>query len=389
MNAVTISGTVIHESSVRRDYGTTVLKAARHRHWVSRDAGVLDLADELGKRPDIELVTVLDEAMRPVGLIVREALFALLGKPFGREVLGKGRAAELAEPVPTLDAHESLFYARDGDGEGSPYRALVDGDGRFRAALAMRDLAERLSRITEEDIELAGRVQERLEAANEPVGGDGYAFEAWSRPARGVGGDFWYSSRLADGSVFMALCDVSGKGVAASLVVSLVWGMLRMYDFRRGLGALVVALNDAIVTTFHLEKYLTGFFCVFSPSSGTIEAADMGHSHALLVRGGKALAIRSGDRNLPVGVEPSLSPALRRWRLRPGDTLVVYSDGIPEQEDDRGAEFGERGLAAAAVEAVAERRSLRDTLPALLDDHRGRVPQQDDMSFMMLRLSGA
>ena len=100
--------------------------------------------------------------------------------------------------------------------------------------------------MTEQDIELAGRIRERLESANEPTAGEGNRFEAWSR---------------------------SAKGVAVSLVVSLVWGMLRMYDFSRGLPALLVALNEAIVMTFHLEKYLTVFFCIVDPETGTLRSA--------------------------------------------------------------------------------------------------------------------
>jgi len=390
MNTSEQTDTLITEMAAARDYGTTVLRAARHRHSVRGDANTIALADELGKRPEIELVAVVDDEGRPRGLILREALFALLGKPFGREVLGRSKAEELAEPFQLIDYHTALFAAGAPAvaGEESAYRVLVDADGRFRAALSMRDLAEHLSRMTEDDIELAGRIQERLEAANEPIAGEGYRFEAWSRPAKGVGGDFWYSSRLKGGSAFLALCDVSGKGVAASLVVSLVWGMLRMYDFSRGLPALLVALNEAIVMTFHLEKYLTGFFCIFDPETGVLQSADMGHSHAFILRDGKPRSLKSSDRNLPIGVEPKLEPVIYRWRLRPGDALVVDSDGITEQENDAGAECGEGRFAAAALEAVRRDASLRDELPAVLDAHRGSTPQQDDMSFMMLRYSG-
>ncbi len=399
MDTIERTVTLITEMAAARDYGTTVLQAARHRHSVPGDVNTIALADELGKRPEIELVAVVDEDGRPRGLILREALFALLGKPFGREVLGRSKSEELAEPFPLIDYHTALFAAGAAAASGAPadagspvvagehaaYRVLVDADGRFRAALSMRDLAEHLSRITEDDIELAGRIQERLEAANEPIAGEGYRFEAWSRPAKGVGGDFWYSSRLKGGSAFLALCDVSGKGVAASLVVSLVWGMLRMYDFSRGLQGLLVALNEAIVMTFHLEKYLTGFFCIFDPKTGVLQSADMGHSHAFVLRDGKPRSLKSSDRNLPIGVELSLEPVIYRWRLKPGDSLVVYSDGITEQENDAGAEFGEGRFAAAALEAVRRDASLRDGLPAVLDAHRGSTPQQDDMSFMMLR----
>ena len=378
---------LITEAEAARDYGTTVLRAARHRHCAPREAGATALADELGRRPEIEVLALLDAEGRPEGRVSREGLFALLGKPFGREVLGRTRAWEIAERAPLLDAHSGLFSAGARAGGEAPYRILVDAEGRFRAILSSRDLAEHLSRITEDDIELAGRIQERLEEGNEAVGGEGYRFVAWPRPSKGVGGDFWFSKRLEDGSAFVALCDVSGKGVAASLVVSLVWGMLRMHDYGKGLASLLVALNEALVATFHLEKYLTGFFCVFDPRSGALEAADMGHSHALVLREGKARRLKAPERNLPIGVEPELRPAIASWRLRSGDALLVYSDGLSEQENPAGEEFGERRLAACALAALARGESLREALPAALDRHRGTTPQQDDMSFMLLNLS--
>ena len=378
---------MISEVEANRDYGNTVLKAARHRHFAPRDITAAALADELGKRPQIEVLALLDSDHHPAGLITREGLFSLLGKPFGREVLGRTQAWELAGQAPVLDWHTSIFSAGNRDGvEAAPYRILVDSEGRFRAILSSRDLAEHLSRITEEDIELAGRLQERLEAGNEILSSSLYGFEAWSRLAKGVGGDFWYTKKLEGDAVFFALCDVSGKGVAASLVVSLVWGMLRMYDFQKGLSSLLVSLNEALVATFHLEKYLTGFFGVYDPKTGVLEAADMGHAHALVFRGGRARRLGSNNRNLPIGVEPMLNPLIHRWHLMPGDALFVYSDGIPEQENPAGMELGEQRLAGFVLETLKSGRTLRETLPTALDRHRGTAPQQDDMSFILLNL---
>lgn len=265
--------------------------------------------------------------------------------------------------------------------------AVLGDDGRPLGIIA-RDLVTFMLRMTQEDIELAGRLQERLQEGNEPIGGGNWDFEAWSRPAKGVGGDFWFTRALGDGRVFLALCDVSGKGVAASLVVSMIWGMLRMYDFRNGLSSLVCVLNEAIVSTFQLEKYLTGFFAIFDPGNLQIEVADMGHAHALLFREGRARRILSRARNLPIGIETTIKPTISRWCLARGDTLLVFSDGLIEQENSEGREYGERCLAFAANRALAQGSSLREVLPARIDRYRGGTPQQDDMSFMMLRTRG-
>ncbi len=380
---------LVREAPRARDYGTTILRAARRPHFTAAEANAVALADELRSRSEVEALAVLDGDMRPLGVLSRDRLFGLLGKPFGREVLGRCPARELVESAPLFDGHAGLFSAAASFRRDDPasYAVLVDADGRFLSLLAPRDIDEYLARMTQEDIELAGRVQERLSEANEALGGEGYRFEAWTRPAKGVGGDFWYSRKLSEGKAFFALCDVSGKGVAASLVVSLAWGMLRMFDHRRGLVALVKELNEALVATFHLEKYLTGFFAVFDPETRILEVADMGHAHALLFREGRARRLKAEERNLPVGIEQDIEPLIHRWRLKANDALLVFSDGLPEQEDAQGREFGEPELAACALSALVAGTALRKAIPEAIDLHRGRTPQQDDMSFVLLVLA--
>lgn len=176
-----------------KSYGTTALRAARHFWAVDEGARATDLADELQLEPEAAVVCVLDAKTKPLGIIERDRLFALLGKPFGREILGRMPARELAEPAPLIDVHAGIFaVAQEAlaseDDEGALYRVLVGSDGGFQGILSTRDLAAFMSRMTRDDIELAARLQERLQEGNEPIGGAGWAFEAWSRPAKGVGG---------------------------------------------------------------------------------------------------------------------------------------------------------------------------------------------------------
>jgi len=374
-------------------YSASALRAARHFWTVSEGAGAIDLADELQDKPEVLVVAVLAASGKAMGIVPRDRLFALLSKPFGREILGRMRVSELVEEAPVFDAHAGIFTvaqeALGGEvGARAPFHILTDGDGLFRGMLSSQDLADYLSRITQEDIDLAGKLQDRLQAGNEAIGGERWSFEAWSRAAKGVGGDFYFTRRLADGSAFFALCDVSGKGVAASLVVAMVWGMLRMYDFRGGMKSLIARLNESIVGTFHLEKYLTGYFAIFYPEKNELLVADMGHSHCLLFRGTRVLTPRSRQSNLPIGVETNIDPAVVRWRLEPGDGLFVFSDGLTEQEDEAGAEFGEGRL----IDAVRRNKGLgvplSDRLSAEVDAYRTRTPQQDDMSFVFLSLRG-
>jgi sigma-B regulation protein RsbU (phosphoserine phosphatase) len=167
--------------------------------------------------------------------------------------------------------------------------------------------------------------------------------------------------------------------------------MLRMFDFRRGLRELALGLNESIVVTFHMEKYMTGVFLIYDPAKRRLLCADMGHSHIVIFRAGIPRSLKGPRGNLPIGVDIELDPAIYPYRLEAGDCLLIYSDGLIEQEDAKGSEFGERRLIAAAASAIARGARLRETLLAALDAHRGAagpsaIPQQDDMSFLLLSI---
>jgi len=377
----------------KRIYSTSILRAARHFRAVRGTAPVLSLIAAFQDEPETLVVAVIDEADRVTGIVRRDHLFDLVGKPFGRDLLKRAPVAEVAESASTIDAQAELFGIAEsvlhGTAEpGTQYFPLVDADGVFLGTLGSQDLANYLSRMTSEDIRLAGQLQDRLMAGKDLTGGQGWFMEAWSRSAKGVGGDFYFSRLLPDGRAFLALCDVSGKGVAASLIVAMVWGMLQMYDFASGLEELLIRINESVIATFHLEKYLTGIFMIYEPGERRLLVADMGHSHAFLLRAGKAYPLRGRQSNLPVGIEHEIKPLISAWRLEAGDLLVTYSDGITEQENPEGLEFGERRFASLVARVSKAKERLSTRLPRAFDAWRDGTPQQDDMTFLAMSIEG-
>jgi sigma-B regulation protein RsbU (phosphoserine phosphatase) len=87
-----------------------------------------------------------------------------------------------------------------------------------------------------------------------------------------------------------------------------------------------------------------------------------------------------------VGIEPDIHPQVLSWSLEDGDRLLVYSDGMLEQENAEGEEFGERRFVTQAARAFTSGDRLARRLPEVLDAWRGRTPQQDDMTFMALSI---
>jgi sigma-B regulation protein RsbU (phosphoserine phosphatase) len=370
----------------------SIQSLARHFSFTGEGAAVLDLADALRGDPEIQIVAVVGEGLSLKGAILRDELFAMLGRPCGRDVLKRSRAAEVMEPIVLMDSSEELFAATNAlfaveERRRPRFIALTSEGKAFRGFLAMRDLANHLSDLTREDVEFAGRLQERIIGAAFRKNGTGWEYESWSRPAKGLGGDFCLQRQLPAGKMFFALCDVSGKGASASVIVSMVWGMLRTYEFSRGLGRLVREINSALIESFHMEKYLTGVFMTFDPASRKLVVADMGHSHAVAFRSRKAYRMGAGSMNLPLGIEAEIDPHLRAYSLKGGDRIVFYSDGIVEQESASGKEFGEKGI----IRALEGARSpdLSAELCAAFDAHRAGMPQQDDVSFMALSVAGS
>jgi len=385
---------LLFETSPGRRYSNSLFSVARDFWCMSSQTYILEAADALQKLEGVGAVAVVDSERRVCGIVLRETLFSIVGKPYGRDVLRRSLITDIIERPPMIEGNMNLFAAtalmRDWDEEARRFShiPLIDNDGSFQALLSIRDLSEHLARMTEDDIELAGILQERLVSGTDFLERNDVSINAWSRPAKGVGGDFYFVRDLEGGGVFAALCDVSGKGVAASIIVAMVWGFLKAFDFRKGLRELIVNLNQTVVSTFHMEKYLTGFFMVYKPDEQKLLCADMGHSHVFFIRNNKIMPVRSKKLNLPVGIEYDIDPAFMAISLKAADTLIIYSDGIVEQEDAGNNEFGEGQLAAFLLDNFSSGELLKTALPLMIDEYRGTVPQHDDMSVLRFHYKG-
>jgi len=377
-------------------YGSSLLRVAEIFEYVSASEKVTVLAKIFQDRADLMAVGVCDEEGRAQGLITRVNLFSQLGKPFGREVHGRKAVAEMVETVETFNMNANLFQAAEGlqasmDRSTLHYYLLSDDDGGFRGIFSSKDLLAYLSKITQEDIHLAGQLQERLVKSRLNQTGTGWTVDAFNQSAKGLGGDLYHVMPLPDGKLFVALGDVSGKGVAASILTSLLWGVLQFYDYRKGLKKLLAQVNEALIRTFHLEKYLTGVFLIYDPSNRHLTLADMGHGHSWLVRRGKARPLRfsgpsgASGMNLPLGIDLGLDPQVFRITLQPGDLICLYTDGLTEQESSKGEEFGEGRVMSTACKFWETPQTIPEVMAERLAKHQGGVPRLDDVTWLQLR----
>lgn len=254
--------------------------------------------------------------------------------------------------------------------------------------IAVRDRQQRLER----ELELARQTQEGLLPRQIPVFG-GWTLEALCRPTRHVGGDFYDFIGLPDGRLATLLADVSGKGVAASLLSSSVQGALQML-LRQGSGLpdAFHAINDYLCERSEEGRFVTLFATLLS-ADGTLHWSSAGHNPAYLLRAGSGSVEELGASGTILGSLPydvfGLRHTEQESRLGPGDVLVIYSDGLTEATDPSGNLFGEERLLDLLREhARAGAAELRARIMAAVEHFTRGAEQSDDITLVLAERDG-
>jgi len=192
-----------------------------------------------------------------------------------------------------------------------------------------------------------------------------------------IGGDFYDVMRLSD-CVAVVVADVSGKGISAALLASVLQGAIDP-QLRQGLPLEQIAagLNLYIYNKIVGQKYAT-LLMMKLYEDGELEYINCGHVKPLLYSEG---SIRSLDNeNLPVGLLSPVTFTSGRTQLRDGDRMLLFTDGVVEAENQAGDFFGNEGLEAA----LASEFSLGRLFTAV-DAHRAQAPLSDDCTALCLR----
>ena len=173
------------------------------------------------------------------------------------------------------------------------------------------------------------------------------------RPAREISGDIYDVFERSDGQTVIAFGDVSGKGAAAALYGGLASGLLRtLTPHKLGPAALLKAINEALVERKVEARYVTLCVLLWDPAARTLTMANAGALPPMICRNGEILKIRV--EGVPVGLLESRDYEELTFLAQPGDTLVLYSDGITDHLNAAGTEFGRGRLAHLVREHYAE-----------------------------------
>lgn len=208
----------------------------------------------------------------------------------------------------------------------------------------LRDLAMWVQGELQHDVELdrAGAVQRGL-LPRRPPDLHGYRVAARCLPARGVGGDFYDWCATADGAGFV-VADVMGKGMSAAIVAASARAALRAALRSPSLAAGVEAADDLLTADLEeVGSFVTAWCATVDRESGRVTYVDAGHGLASVLRTDGSIERPEAD-GIPLGVSPGTPRAVHGTELRPGDRLVVVSDGLVDLLADLGVPGGDPRL---------------------------------------------
>ena len=261
--------------------------------------------------------------------------------------------------------------------------ALALENARLASSLASEAAdRERANR----ELEIAREVQERLFPQKFPVIA-GLDCAGYCRPARGVGGDYYDFLELEDGRLGIAIGDVSGKGIAAALLMASLQASLRGQTLAglHDLSALMSNVNRLVYDASTSNRYATFFYGEYDPVSRRFNFVNAGHNPPVILRGGEVLRLEAGGP--VVGLLPGASFAHDEIALEPGDIFIGYTDGISEALNEQEEEWEEdRFIAASTACRQLGAKEMIDSVFLAAGAFTGAAKQYDDMTLLVMKL---
>jgi phosphoserine phosphatase RsbU/P len=260
-------------------------------------------------------------------------------------------------------------------------------NARLTAAVAS-EMAQR-ERLNRE-VEIAREVQERLFPQNmPPVPGLDYCGHC--RPALGVGGDYYDFVALPGDGLGIAIGDVSGKGIAAALLMASLQASLRGQTLREpgdtgsDLATIMRHVNKLVYDASSSNRYATFFYAQYDSASRLLSYVNAGHNPPVVLRGSEVIRLEASGA--VVGLLPNCPYGEGSVQLQVGDVFLAFTDGISEAMNPEEEEWGEDAMIAAA--AGYSTLTARQTLDHLMTDAdafaRG-AKQHDDMTLVVARV---
>jgi sigma-B regulation protein RsbU (phosphoserine phosphatase) len=357
--------------SVILDLGLSVVKARRGVILTLEESGLIVRAS---KGEGFEISTAVRDRVLgdKCSLVIADALS---DEGFREQLsIRKHRVRSvMAVPLQTGDRVIGLMYLDNGDVVRTFQRDDVELLTVLANVAAIRIEHARLAEIEAKEqlmaLELAqaSEIQQSLLPAR-PPSIDGYDIAGLNLPCRTVGGDYYDFAAYEDGKLALVIGDVAGKGLPAALMMSSLQARVQMLlETEPSPEVGLAVLNRNLTERSVAGRFITFFYALLDPNSGMLAYSNAGHNYPLLLRADGSVE-ELGGSNMVLGIIPDARYELRGISIEPGDTLVLFSDGVTEARNSKEQELGEKGLASLLQNHLG--KSAEDTVAGLSEDVR-------------------
>src|SRR3954464_4928366 len=323
---------------------------------------------------------LVSDTMKMSGMAKRESVIAhdlrtVICIPLRRKAVQQ--AAKEAIPTPDVIGVlylDSRYASRDLSTVGQDILAAIATEAAALVENARLVQAEQSARRMEQEMAIAASIQQRLMAVRIPE----LPFaniQAKNIPCRDIGGDFFDLVQTKEALV-VVVTDVCGKGISAAILASILQGLIYSQALAGvALDQMVSTANSFLCQKELGEKYATVFVAKLWPD-GRFEYVNCGHGPPLVVSGGGAHKL---DRShLPVGLLKEATYESGSQQLKPGDRLLIVTDGVTEAENKEGEFYGNERL-----EEAAKSQELEGIFQSVRDYTQG-IPLNDDCTLFQL-----
>jgi sigma-B regulation protein RsbU (phosphoserine phosphatase) len=260
----------------------------------------------------------------------------------------------------------------------------------YTASVCLEHLSEAQARKLEAELELAQAVQRSL-LPHELPDSPHLQTAAFSQPAQIVGGDYFGFYHFQNDAEGLAIADVAGHGVAASLHMASVHALLHtLVPTSDSPADVLKEVHRLFVHNVHFTTFVTAFLSAYDPKTRLLTYCNAGHNPPLLLssRGnGESVVHWLRPTSPAIGLVEDARYAIATVNVQPGDLMVLYTDGVTETTDAADEEFGDERLASVVQHnADASAGEILYAVRRELEHHSGGQPFSDDTTIVVQKI---